>query len=42
MVQLLNILNLPDPLLEDADIHKIPERVLREVLALPSDHWEDA
>jgi hypothetical protein len=42
MVQLLNILNLPDSLLEDADIHKIPERVLREVLALPSDQWEDA
>jgi hypothetical protein len=42
MVQLLNILNLPDSLLEDADVHKIPERVLREVLTLPSDHWEEA
>jgi hypothetical protein len=42
MVQLLNILNLPDPLLEEADIHRISERVLREVLALPSDHWEPA
>jgi hypothetical protein len=42
MVQLLNILNLPDSLLEEADIHKVPERVLREVLSLPSSHWGEA
>jgi hypothetical protein len=35
MVQLLNILHLPTPLLELADRHRMPERVLREVLALP-------
>jgi hypothetical protein len=40
MVQLLNILQLPTPLLELADRYRLPERVLREVLALPSDGWE--
>lgn len=40
MVQLLNILQLPSPLLELADRYRIPERVLREILALPSSQWE--
>jgi hypothetical protein len=35
MVQLLNILQLPSPLLEMADRYRLPERVLREVLKLP-------
>jgi len=35
MVQLLNILQLPTPLLDLADRYRLPERVLREVLALP-------
>ena len=37
MVQLLNILQLPTALLELADRYRLPERVLREVLALPRD-----
>ena len=41
MVQLLNILQLPTPLLDLADRYRLPERVLREVLALPSDKWEN-
>ncbi len=40
MVQLLNILQLPTPLLEMADRYRLPERVLREVLALPEEKWE--
>lgn len=40
MVQLLNILQLPTPLLELADRHRLPERVLREVLSLPPAQWE--
>lgn len=40
MEQLLDILNLPTPLLEQADRHRIPERVLREVIAAPQDQWE--
>ena len=40
MVQLLNILQLPTPLLELADRYRLPERVLREVLALPEGQWE--
>lgn len=40
MVQLLNILQLPSPLLDLADRYRLPERVLREVLALPREHWE--
>ena len=35
MVQLLDILNLPTPLLDLADRHRLPERVLREVLDAP-------
>ncbi len=40
MVQLLNILQLPTPLLELASRSRLPERVLREALALPSTRWE--
>lgn len=40
MVQLLNILQLPTPLLEQADRYRLSERVLREVLALPRDQWD--
>ena len=40
MVQLLNILQLPTPLLELADRYRLPERVLREMLALPREQWE--
>ena len=40
MVQLLNILQLPTPLLDLADRYRLPERVLREVLSLPSEQWE--
>jgi hypothetical protein len=40
MVQLLNILQLPSLLLDLADRYRLPERVLREVLALPRDQWE--
>jgi len=40
MVQLLNILNLPSSLLDLADRYRLPERVLREVLAQPKEQWE--
>lgn len=40
MVQLLNILQLPTYLLEQADRYRLPERVLREIIALPRDQWE--
>jgi hypothetical protein len=40
MVQLLNILQLPTPLLDLADRYRLPERVLREVLSLPEEQWE--
>lgn len=40
MVQLLNILQFPTPLLDLADRYRLPERVLREVLALPHENWE--
>ena len=40
MVQLLNILQLPTPLLDYADRYRLPERVLREVLAQPAEQWE--
>jgi len=40
MVQLLNILQLPTHQLELADRYRLPERVLREILALPPDQWE--
>ncbi|NIM94860.1 MAG: hypothetical protein GTO18_14260 [Anaerolineales bacterium] len=42
MQQLLAILQLPSPLLELADRNRIPERVLREVLALPDEQWEES
>jgi len=41
MVQLLNILQMPTPLLEMADRYRLPERVLREILALPRAQWEN-
>jgi hypothetical protein len=40
MVQLLNILQFPTPLLELADRYRLPERVLREILSLPHNQWE--
>jgi hypothetical protein len=40
MVQLLNILQFPTPLLELADRYRLPERVLREILSLPQNQWE--
>jgi hypothetical protein len=40
LVQLLNILDLPTPLLDLADRYRLPERVLREVLSAPGDQWE--
>ena len=40
MVQLLSILQMPTPLLELADRYRLPERVLREILALPQPQWE--
>jgi hypothetical protein len=39
MEQLLAILRLPTPLLDLADRHRLPERVLREVLAAPQEQW---
>jgi hypothetical protein len=42
MQQLLAVLRLPTPLLELADRHRLPERVLREVLNLPMSQWESA
>ena len=41
MVQLLNILQLPSSLLDLADRYRLPERVLREVLAFPPEQWEE-
>ena len=40
MVQLLNILQMPTLLLELADRHRLTERQLREILAVPHDQWE--
>jgi hypothetical protein len=40
MVQLLNILQLPSPLLDLADRYRLAERVLREILSAPSGQWE--
>jgi hypothetical protein len=40
MVQLLNILQLSSPLLDLADRYRLPERVLREILAAPKPQWE--
>jgi len=40
MVQLLNVLKLPTPLLELADRYRLPERVLRPILATPQEQRE--
>jgi hypothetical protein len=40
MVQLLNVLKLPTPLLELADRYRLPERVLRPILASPQEQRE--
>jgi hypothetical protein len=40
MVQLLNILQMPSPQLDQADRYRLSERVLREVLATPREQWE--
>lgn len=40
MVQLLNILQMPSPLLEKADRFRLSERVLREILNQPQSNWE--
>jgi len=40
MVQLLNILQLPTPLLEQAERYRLPERVLREILQEAPEQWE--
>jgi len=40
MVQLLNILQLPTSQLDLADRYRLSERVLREILSSPRDHWE--
>ncbi len=40
MVQLLNLLQMPTPLLDMAHRYRLPERVLREVLTRPPDQWE--
>jgi len=40
MVQLLNVLKLPTPLLELADRYRLPERVLRPILAVPPEQRE--
>ena len=42
MVQLLNLLQFPTPLLELADRYRLPERALREILQLPKEQWERA
>lgn len=42
MQQLLALLQLPSPLLELADRHRVPERVLREVISLPKKQWPSA
>jgi hypothetical protein len=42
MQQLLAILQLPSPLLELADRHRLSERVLREVIQLPKERWATA
>ena len=40
MVQMLNILSLPDPLLDLVDRYRLPERVLRPILKAPPAQWE--
>jgi hypothetical protein len=42
LVRHLQLLELPDPLLELADTYGVPERVLREVRQLPQTRWENA
>jgi len=42
LVRHLQLLELPDPLLELADTYSVPERVLREVRQLPQTRWENA
>jgi hypothetical protein len=40
MVQLLNLLKFPTPILELANRHNLPERVLREILGRSESDWE--
>jgi hypothetical protein len=40
MVQMLNILNLPNSLLDLVDRYRLPERVLRPILKAPASQWE--
>jgi hypothetical protein len=40
MVQLLNLMKFTTPILEMANRHNLPERVLREVLNRPESDWE--
>jgi hypothetical protein len=40
MVRLLNLLVLPSELLAQADLYRIPERVLREIIVRPEDQWD--
>lgn len=40
MVQLLNILQMPTSLLDLSNRYRLPERVLREVLSRPHEHWD--
>jgi len=40
MRQMLSILHLPTPLLLRADLHDIPDRVLRAIVAEPPENWE--
>jgi len=42
MVRLLNLLAMPTPLLVQADLYRVPERVLREILSLPPADWPNA
>lgn len=40
MVQMLNVLHLPNPLLDLVDRYRVPERVLRPILLTPPPQWE--
>jgi len=42
MVRHLKILHMPNELLDLADIHRVSERVLREIVAMPTHQWERA
>ncbi|NPV87769.1 MAG: hypothetical protein HPY45_17355 [Anaerolineae bacterium] len=42
LVRHLQILELPDHLLEMADLYNVPERILREIRQLPKNQWEAA